>query len=131
MTVVDEVAAVFLEKGESSYFGEPVSQLEHALQTAHFARRDNAPNYLIAAALLHDVGHLVQNLPEDIANHGIDARHEDIGESRGWRSVLGRKSTSPSACMWPLNGIFAQPIPSTYPGSVRHRSRASSSRVDR
>jgi phosphonate degradation associated HDIG domain protein len=81
MTIVDDVAAVFLEKGESSYFGEPVSQLEHALQTAHFARRDSAPDYLIAAALLHDVGHLVQDLPEDIANHGIDARHEDIGES--------------------------------------------------
>jgi predicted HD phosphohydrolase len=26
-------------------------------------------------------GHLVQDVPEDIADHGIDARHEDIGES--------------------------------------------------
>jgi [1-hydroxy-2-(trimethylamino)ethyl]phosphonate dioxygenase len=130
MTIVDDVAAVFFEKGESSYFGEPVSQLEHALQTAHFARRDSAPDYLIAAALLHDVGHLVQDLPEDIANHGIDARHEDIGES--WLAErFGPEVYQPVAYTWRLNGIFVQLIPTTYPGSVRRRSRASSSRVDR
>ncbi len=32
------------------------------------------------AALVHDIGHLVENTPEDIADHGIDARHEELGE---------------------------------------------------
>lgn len=81
MTVADEITAIFAEKGKSAYFGEPVSQLEHALEAAQFAARDKAPDELIVAALLHDIGHLVHELPEDIADQGIDARHEQIGES--------------------------------------------------
>ncbi len=81
MTVADEVIGIFSGKGKSSYFGEPVSQLEHALQAAHFARQDQAPDHLIVAALLHDIGHLVEEVPEDIADLFIDARHEEIGES--------------------------------------------------
>lgn len=61
------------------HYGEDVSQLEHALQTAHHARADGAPPALIAAALLHDVGHMMQKAGEDAAIRGIDDRHEDIG----------------------------------------------------
>lgn len=80
MTVADKIIAIFAKKGQTAYFGEPVSQLEHALQAAHFATRDNAPDELVVAALLHDIGHLIHELPEDIADQGIDARHEQIGE---------------------------------------------------
>jgi predicted HD phosphohydrolase len=80
MTVADEVDALFVEKGKASYFGEAVSQLEHALQAAYFARQEQAADHLVVAALLHDVGHLVQDIPEDIADRGIDARHEETGE---------------------------------------------------
>jgi [1-hydroxy-2-(trimethylamino)ethyl]phosphonate dioxygenase len=55
--------------------------LEHALQAAHFAREERAPDYLVIAALLHDIGHLVEDTPEDTADLGIDARHEEIGEA--------------------------------------------------
>jgi predicted HD phosphohydrolase len=34
---------------------------------------------MIAAALLHDVGHLLHNLSQDVATHGIDTRHEEDG----------------------------------------------------
>jgi phosphonate degradation associated HDIG domain protein len=61
------------------HYGEDVSQLEHALQTAHHARVDGAPPALIAAALLHDVGHMMQKAGEDAATRGVDDRHEDIG----------------------------------------------------
>jgi phosphonate degradation associated HDIG domain protein len=81
MTVADEIAALFLDKGRSSYFGEPVSQLEHALQAAHLACLAKAPDHLVVAALLHDVGHLVEDIPEDTADLGIDSRHEEIGEA--------------------------------------------------
>lgn len=81
MTTADEIFDIFERRGQSAYFGEPVSQLEHALQAAHFARRENAPPALVVAALLHDVGHLVESLPEDIAEQGIDARHEEIGQA--------------------------------------------------
>ena len=82
MNVVDEIFDLFARRGEEAYFGEPVSQLEHALQTAFQAEQANAPDSLIAAALLHDIGHLLHKLPEDIADQGIDAKHESIGG--GW-----------------------------------------------
>jgi predicted HD phosphohydrolase len=42
---------------------------------------EQAPDRLVVAALLHDIGHLVEDTPEDTADLGIDARHEEIGES--------------------------------------------------
>jgi phosphonate degradation associated HDIG domain protein len=81
MTTADEVFAIFSSRGQSSYFGEPVSQLEHALQTAHFARRENAPDHLVVAALVHDIGHLVADTEENIADLGVDAKHEEVGQS--------------------------------------------------
>ena len=79
MTIAAEVFALFDKRGSGAYFGEAVSMTEHALQTAHFARLDGAPAWLELAALLHDVGHLVQDVPEDIADWVSDAHHENIG----------------------------------------------------
>jgi predicted HD phosphohydrolase len=52
---------------------------EHALQAAFFARSAGAPPGLIVAALLHDIGHLVDDVPSDIAEWTMDAHHEQIG----------------------------------------------------
>jgi [1-hydroxy-2-(trimethylamino)ethyl]phosphonate dioxygenase len=79
MTVTDEIFALFRERGAEAYFGECVSITEHALQAAHFAQADGAPPALIVAALLHDVGHLIEDVPLDIADWTTDARHEEIG----------------------------------------------------
>ncbi len=79
MNIVDEIIELFDRRGGDLYFGEPVSQLEHALQTAFQAEQEGASDTLIAAALLHDIGHLSHNLPEDIAHRGIDGRHERDG----------------------------------------------------
>jgi phosphonate degradation associated HDIG domain protein len=67
--------------GGESYFGEPVTVLEHCLQAAHFAREAESPDALIVAALLHDVGHLLHHESEDAADHGIDTRHEELGNA--------------------------------------------------
>jgi phosphonate degradation associated HDIG domain protein len=75
---VAEVLRLFAERGDSAYGGEAVSQREHALQAAHFARQSGAGPELIAAALLHDVGHLLHSLPDDAPEAGIDDRHETI-----------------------------------------------------
>jgi [1-hydroxy-2-(trimethylamino)ethyl]phosphonate dioxygenase len=77
--VVDEIIELFTKRGGDAYFGEPVTQLEHALQTASQAEQEGASDALIAAALLHDVGHLTHKLPEDVADRGIDGRHELVG----------------------------------------------------
>jgi hypothetical protein len=70
MTIVDEIFALFESRGDEAYFGEPVSQTEHALQAAHQAEQEGSPDSLVVAALLHDVGHLVHSLGEDVADRG-------------------------------------------------------------
>jgi gamma-butyrobetaine dioxygenase len=82
--VVDQLARLFAEQGESEYLGEPVTQAEHMLQAAACAEAAGAPDPLIAAALLHDVGHFIgQNSVGEISGHdlmsGIDNRHSHTG----------------------------------------------------
>jgi phosphonate degradation associated HDIG domain protein len=81
MQIGDEIIEIFAAKGGAAYFGEPVSQLEHALQAAHQAECENAPQWLVVAALLHDIGHLLHDMPEHVADLGVDARHEDVGHA--------------------------------------------------
>ena len=66
-------------KGHSEYGSEAVTQLEHALQAAELAVEAGADAPLITAALLHDVGHMLHDLPEDAPDQGIDDRHEELG----------------------------------------------------
>ena len=79
MSITDEILALFQKRGADAYFGEGVSMTEHALQAAYFAQAGDAPPALIVAALLHDVGHLIEEVPSDIADWTVDAHHEEIG----------------------------------------------------
>ena len=74
--MVQTIIQLFKDKGHSEYGGEAVTQIEHALQAATLAMHDNASNYLITAALLHDIGHLLHDLPDDAPESGIDDVHE-------------------------------------------------------
>lgn len=79
MNIIERIFTLFREKGHGAYFGEAVTETEHALQCARLAEQAGASSELISAALLHDVGHLLHGLGEDIAEAGVDARHEDGG----------------------------------------------------
>jgi phosphonate degradation associated HDIG domain protein len=79
MNVFDEIIAIFQRRGSAAYFGESVSMTEHALQAAYFAQMAGAPPGLVVAALLHDVGHLIEEVPDDLADWTTDAHHEQIG----------------------------------------------------
>ncbi len=80
-TILDDVLRTFREHGHRHY-GEDVTELQHALQCATFAQEAGEPPVVVAAALLHDYGHLCHQLGEDIATHGVDARHEHIGYNK-------------------------------------------------
>lgn len=73
------IATLFEGLGHRAYSGEPVTQLEHALQCAHFAVADGAAEPLVAAALLHDIGHLVNDQGETPSERGIDDLHQFHG----------------------------------------------------
>jgi len=79
MSIADDVFSIYARRGSGAYFGERISMTEHALQAAFFARQESAPSALIVAALLHDIGHLVEDVPDDLDDWVEDARHEIIG----------------------------------------------------
>ncbi len=67
--------------GSDLYGGEPVTQLQHALQCAQLAENEGASPALITAALLHDVGHLLEDGFDDAPAHDEDRRHEELGDA--------------------------------------------------
>jgi phosphonate degradation associated HDIG domain protein len=78
--IAGEILKLYARKGEMSY-GEGVTMTAHALQAAQLAEQAEAGNALIVAALLHDIGHLLQDLPEDIADEGVDSQHEAVASA--------------------------------------------------
>jgi len=78
-TIIPFLAEIFERRGAEEYLGERVSISEHMLQGALLAEEAGAPEEVVAAALLHDVGHFTHDFPENAADQGIDSRHEDAG----------------------------------------------------
>ena len=78
MDIIAFIKQQFEENGHVAY-GEDISMGEHMLQSAYYAEQKNSSDAIITAALLHDFGHLILELPEDITENGIDGYHEDVG----------------------------------------------------
>ncbi|MFC4277489.1 phosphonate degradation HD-domain oxygenase [Achromobacter aloeverae] len=76
---LQQIRALYLRYGDLSYSGEPVTQLEHALQCAALAEAEGASDELICAALLHDVGHLLNKSSVNPALPGTDDLHQYYG----------------------------------------------------
>jgi phosphonate degradation associated HDIG domain protein len=75
---LDEVERLFRAKGDRMYAGEPVTQLQHALQSGDLAERNGATDELVVAAFLHDLGHLINDQGETPTLRGVDDRHEYV-----------------------------------------------------
>ncbi len=73
---LSDIDKLFRDHGHIAYSGEGVSQLEHALQAAQFAEQDGAGDELVTAALLHDLGHLLNLQGETPTERGIDDQHQ-------------------------------------------------------
>jgi gamma-butyrobetaine dioxygenase len=58
MTAVETIGELFAGPGARDYLGEPVTIGEHMLQAGALAEAAGADGPLVAAALLHDIGHL-------------------------------------------------------------------------
>ena len=74
----DALLAPLAQAKDRGYIGEPVSQLEHALQCAAAAERARAPEEAVLAALFHDLGHLVGGDAPSMDGLGV-LDHEEIG----------------------------------------------------
>ena len=77
---METIANLFAQSGDDAYFGEPITQLEHALQCAQLAEKAGADEETVVAAFLHDIGHL---LPPELAGGYMDGYgtvdHERLG----------------------------------------------------
>ncbi len=77
--IVDFIADISERRGADSYLGEAVTMSEHMLQGALLAEQAGAGDELVAAALLHDIGHYTSEFPADAQDQGIDNRHNEAG----------------------------------------------------
>ncbi|KVR07919.1 phosphohydrolase [Burkholderia ubonensis] len=73
---LEEIRSLYQEHGHVAYSGEPVTQLEHALQSGLLAEEAGADDALVAAAFLHDLGHLLNRQGETPSARGIDDLHQ-------------------------------------------------------
>ncbi|WP_329579732.1 TauD/TfdA family dioxygenase [Kitasatospora sp. NBC_01250] len=81
---LDRIQELFEGAGAAEYLGEAVTQAEHMLQAAALAQREGAPDHLVAAALLHDVGHFFDKDSQGVMTgrqlmEGQDNRHSHTG----------------------------------------------------
>src|SRR6478735_6467003 len=71
-----DIEKLFRDHGHIEYSGEGVTQLQHALQTARLAEDEKAGDLLVTAALLHDLGHILNVQGETPTARGIDDQHQ-------------------------------------------------------
>ena len=78
-TIVGFLGDIFERRGGEEYLGEPVTMAQHMLQGATLAERAGAPEVVIVAALLHDIGHFTSEFGTYHPDDGEDRHHEDAG----------------------------------------------------
>ena len=66
------------QTNKNFYLGEKVTIAEHMIQTAMLAEKNNSPQSLICACLLHDIGHFIIKDPDQLVSKSVDGKHEDI-----------------------------------------------------
>ena len=76
---IDFILDLFAQQGAREYMGEAVTMSQHMEQTAACAVADGAPDSLVIAALLHDIGHFIGDHPIEALENGIDNDHESVG----------------------------------------------------
>lgn len=77
--VIDFILNLFAQRGAREYMGEAVTMSQHMEQSAACAVADGAPDNLVIAALLHDIGHFICEQPIEALENGIDNFHEEAG----------------------------------------------------
>ena len=100
--IIDVLSGIFARAGSRPYQSSAVTMSEHMLQTAALAERAGAAGHLVAAALLHDVGHFGTDFPENdrdgkhmaMLGAETDRRHEEVG-ARLLAPFFGPEVTEP------------------------------------
>lgn len=78
-TIVAFIQDIFVRRGGERYLGEAVTLAQHMLQGATIAERNGDPEEIVAAALLHDIGHIVGSSGSFSMSDTEDRFHERAG----------------------------------------------------
>jgi len=93
--ILDEIFDLFARFGSDRY-GEDISLERHMLQSAAVAEAMGASQPVVAAALLHDIGHFLYAEGDAALDPGRDFEHEALGAA--WLSRgFDREVTAPIA----------------------------------
>lgn len=77
--ILATIESLFVDKAGDSYLGEDCTMASHMLQGAYMATKEGADDELVAAALLHDIGHYANEFTETALEKGVDGHHELVG----------------------------------------------------
>jgi phosphonate degradation associated HDIG domain protein len=75
---IEQLSQLFAEHSDKDFIGNRLSNADHMLQAAAAASTAQADDHLIAASLLHDLGHWIHGGLEDATARGQDDRHEQV-----------------------------------------------------
>lgn len=79
MSFVDELIEIYATRGFETFEGDRITtQTSHGLQTAMIAEEEGAPAEMIVAALLHDIGRIINSKDREITDSGGNAEHEEV-----------------------------------------------------
>lgn len=92
--LVDRLEALFAAIVRESYLGENVTIGDHMLQCAALAEGEGAPEALVAAALLHDVGYYLDPAP-DADNEARPLKRHDTAAGRALAPLLPAAAVEP------------------------------------
>ena len=89
-----QIAELIELKADGQYGLANINQRQHALQAALLAEQAGLSDAMVAAALLHDIGHMVHDLGQNPADDGVDDEHERLGHEF-LTSMFGPEVTEP------------------------------------
>jgi phosphonate degradation associated HDIG domain protein len=79
MSTYQELVQIFESAKGAEYLGEDITLVEHMLQCAELAQAQGAPDWLVVAALLHDIGHILIPDAQEAQDAGMDRHHDEVG----------------------------------------------------
>jgi phosphonate degradation associated HDIG domain protein len=80
MDIIETLREIYATRGYETYEGDRrVTQTSHGLQTAMIAEAESASPAMVTAALLHDIGRIINPKDRALTDSGKDAKHEDVG----------------------------------------------------
>jgi len=76
---LSQIAELIELRADGQYGLAHINKRQHALQAAWLAEKAGLSDAMVAAALLHDIGHMVHDLGQNPADDGVDGKHERLG----------------------------------------------------